>query len=324
MSYSLGALRAERPLYDIAIIGAGPAGTTAAIYGARARLKVVMIDKARLGGALGITARIANWPGSGYEKQLSGAELLRSMHEHAESFGAEFLQSQVYAVSLDGDVKEVITAEGVVRAKTIIIATGAGSRDNKLPGEEEYLGRGVSHCATCDAAFYAGRTVAVVGNSQEAVEEALTLAKFAGSVKVLCQTAEFIAERQAVAALEAEHNVQVLRRYHAKAIEGQEVVTGLRVSFAGGEEVLPVDGVFIYLPGNRPAIGFLEEQVDLDERGFIKTDAELQTSRPGVFAAGDVRGNPVQQVVIAAADGCLAALAAERYINKRGRLLSQR
>lgn len=324
MSFSLGASRVERPLYDIAIIGAGPGGTTAAIYGARARLKVALIDKAKLGGALGMTAKIANWPGSGYERQLGGAELLRLMHEHAEAFGAEFVQSEVYAVSLDGEVKEIITAEGVIRAKTVIIATGAGSRDNKLPGEEEFLGRGVSHCATCDAAFYAGRTVVVVGNSQEAVEEALTLAKFAGTVKVVCQTAKLVAEEQAVAALAACENVSVLPRYHAKAIEGQETVTGLLVTHPGGEEVLPADGVFMYLPGNRPAIGFLAGQVELDERGFIKTNAELETSTRGVYAVGDVRGAAVQQVVVAAADGCMAALAAERFISKRGRLLSQR
>jgi thioredoxin reductase (NADPH) len=324
LSLFVSGLRAERPVYDIAIIGAGPAGCTAAIYGSRARLKVIMIDKARLGGALAITGKIANWPGSGFARPLSGAELLRQMHEHAESFGAEFLQSQVYSAALAGDVKEIITAEGSVKAKTVIVATGAGSRDNKLPGEEEFLGRGVSYCATCDAAFYGGRTVAVVGNNHEAVEEALTLAKFAGKVNVLCPTAHLVAEPEDVAALEAQANVSILPRYHAKGIEGGEVVTGVRASVSGAEEVLPADGVFVYLPGNKPSIGFLEEQLNLDERGFIETDADLQTSQPGVFAAGDVRGTAVQQVVIAAADGCLAALAAERYINKRARLTSQR
>ncbi|MHB1134046.1 MAG: NAD(P)/FAD-dependent oxidoreductase [Chloroflexota bacterium] len=314
----------ERPLYDLAIVGAGPAGTTAAIYAARARLSVIMIAKAKLGGALGITHRIANWPGSGYDRPLSGAELLRQMHEHAASFGAEFLQSEVYALLLEGTPKEIVTAEGNLKAKTVLIATGAGSRLNRLPGEEEFMGSGVSNCAICDAAFYVGRAVAVVGSSQEAVEEALVLARFAGHVHVLCPTAEFIAEPDAVAELRAQPNVTILPLHRLRAIQGEQTVNGVLVAHDGLEEVLPVEGVFVYLPGNRPATAFVEGQVELDERGFIVTDAELMTSQPGVFAAGDVRGGPVQQVVMATADGCLAALGAERYIKQRERLTAQR
>ncbi len=308
----------------MAIIGAGPAGTTAAIYAARARLRVVLIDKAKLGGALAITAKIANYPGLGYDRDLSGAELLRLMHEHAESFGAEFMQSQVFGVNLAGEVKEVYTAEGVCRAKTLIIATGAGTREDKLPGEEEFLGRGVSYCATCDGAFYAGRPVAVLGNSQEALEETLTLAKFASRIDLFCPTAKLKADPDAVAAVAALPTVKVHVRHRALAIVGEDTVRALRVTSPTGERTVPVDGVFIYLPGNRPATGFLAGLLELDAAGYVVTDAEMATSVPGVFAAGDVRGNPVQQVVIAAADGCLAALAADRYINKRARALSQR
>ncbi len=308
----------------MAIVGAGPAGTTAAIYAARARLKVVLIDKAKLGGALAITAKIANYPGLGYDRELSGAELLRMMHEHAESFGAEFLQSQVYGLSLAGDVKEVYTAERVCRAKTLIIATGAGSREEKLPGEEEFLGRGVSYCATCDGAFYAGRPLAVLGNSQEALEEALALAKFASRIDLFCPTAKLKADAEAVAAIAAQPAIKVHVRHRALAIEGDSTVRALRVASAAGEKTVPVAGVFVYLPGNRPATGFLAGLLELDAEGYVVTDAEMATSVPGVFAAGDVRGNAVQQVVIAAADGCVAALAADRYINKRARALSQR
>ena len=324
MSSTLRGPRPEEPLYDIAVLGAGPAGTTAAIYGARSRLKVVLIDKARLGGALGITSKIANYPGLGYDRDLSGADLLRLMHEHAEAFGAEFLQSEVYGLNLADDVKEVYTAERIIRAKTVIIATGAGLRENKLPGEEEFLGRGVSYCATCDAAFYAGRVVAVLGNSQEAVEEALVLAKFASRVEVFCPTPRLVAEAEAVRELEAKPTVAVHVRHRALAIEGTATVRAVRVAHPEGERTVPVDGVFVYLPGSRPATQFLEGLLDLDENGYVRTDAEMRTSQPGVFAAGDVRGNEVQQVIIAAADGCLAALAAEKYINKRTRALSQR
>jgi thioredoxin reductase (NADPH) len=306
------------------IVGAGPAGATAAIYARRANLRVVMIDKAHLGGALGITARIANWPGTGYDRPLSGAELLRQMHEHAITFGAEFVQTQVYTLNLADDIKEVYTAEGAFRGRTVLLATGAGSRKNKLPGEDKFLGRGVSYCATCDAAFYRGRTVAVLGSSHEAVEEALTLAKFAGAVHVFCPTAKFFAEQDEVDQLMVHPAVKLHYRYSPLAIEGERAVEAVRLSGPGGEVEFLADGVFVYLPGNRPATDFLEGHVKLDKNGFIVTKADLQTSQSGVFAAGDVRGNPVQQVVIAAADGCLAALAVDKYINKRARAASQR
>ncbi|MDA8218536.1 MAG: FAD-dependent oxidoreductase [Dehalococcoidales bacterium] len=324
MSFTIGRPQGEQTLYDVAIVGAGPGGSTAAIYAARARLKVIMVDKAKLGGALGITAKIANWPGSGYKQPLSGAELLREMHEHAIAFGAEFVQTQAYGVNPEGKVKEVYTAVDTYRANTLIIATGAGSRENKIPGEDEFLGRGVSHCATCDAAFFAGRTVAVLGNTQEAVEEALYLTKFARVVHVFTPAAKFLAEPEAIHELETNPVVELHNRHRIVGIEGDTLVHGLRVAQGGEETVVSVEGVFVYLPGNKPATGFLEGLVDLDERGFVITDDQRQTSQPGVFAVGDVRGAPVQQVVIAAADGCIAALAADRYINKRARTLSQR
>lgn len=324
MSVNPDGFSAEETLYDIAIIGGGPAGATAAIYARRANLKVVIIDKAQLGGALALTARIANWPGMGYDRPLSGAELLRLMHEHAATFGAEFLQTQVLTASLEGEVKEIYTSHGVVRARAVILATGAGLRQNKIPGEEEYLGRGVSYCATCDAAFYRNRPVAVLGSSQEAVEEALTLAKFACEVHVFCPAARFFAEAEDIEQLSGSPVVRAYFRHSALAIEGDSSVRAVRLAAPDGEVTVPVDGVFIYLPGNKPATDFLAGLVELDERGFIVTGDDLQTSVPGVFAAGDVRGNPVQQVVIAAADGCLAALAADKYINKRARAVSQR
>ncbi|MHB1006497.1 MAG: NAD(P)/FAD-dependent oxidoreductase [Chloroflexota bacterium] len=323
MTFSLSGPRSDAPTYDVAIVGSGPAGTTAGIYAARARLKAILIDKANLGGALGITSRIANYPGIGYDREMSGADLLSLMHEHARAFGVEFLQTQVFGLDLSGEIKEIYTSDRTVRSKTVILATGAGSRENKLPGEEEFLGRGVSYCAICDAAFYNGKTAAVLGSSQETVEEALVLSKFASGVFVFNPTPQFVADAEAVEQLTESPGVQVRYRHRALAIEGGDTVKTLRLRGPEGEVSFAVDGVFVYLPGNKPATGFLEGTLELDERGFIHTDAHLATSVPGVFAAGDVRGADVQQVVIACADGCIAALSADKHINKRERARSQ-
>jgi len=305
-------------VYDVAIIGAGPAGSTAAIYAARARLKTLLLDKAALGGALALTPRIANYPGLGFDRPLSGAELLRLMHQHAIHFGAEFVQTQVYAVDLSVEPKQIITADRVYASHTIIIATGAGARTRRLPGEEELLGRGVSYCATCDGAFFQDQEVAVVGNNEEAVTEAQVLTRYARLVHVLSPTSHLIADPEAVAALEANPRVIIRLHYPVRAILGKEAVEAVVVEQPDGQRgTIPVTGVFIYLPGNKPATAFLEGQVELDERGYIITGPDLQTSVPGVFAAGDVRGNPVQQVTLATADGTLAALAADRFLRKR-------
>jgi len=287
-------------------------------------MSTLLVDRSVLGGALALTTHIANYPGLGFREPMAGSELLRLMHEHAEHFGARRVQTLVYGIEITDDEKVVITAEQTFRAKTLIIATGAGSRDNKLPGEEEFLGRGVSYCATCDAAFFAGRAVAVLGNSHEAIEEAAVLAKQARSVTIVSGSSKMIASPDEVDRLLTLPNVEVLLRRTPLAIVGDQSVEGLRVRSEEGEEnTIPADGVFVYLPGARPATQFLEGKLKLDERGYVVTDANLQTSLPGVYAAGDVRGNQVRQVVIAAADGCLAALGAERYVRRGGQSTPQ-
>ena len=315
---------AREELYDVVIIGAGPGGASAAIYAARAGLSTLLLDRSVMGGALALTAHIANYPGLGYKEPLAGSELLKLMREHAESFGARLVQSQVYGVDLHGEEKTVITADRVYRAKAVIIAAGAGSRDRKLPGEDEFLGRGVSYCATCDAAFFAGRDVAVVGNSYEAVEEAAVLARLSRSVSVVTGANKMMAGPHELEALTKKPNVSLRLQHAPLAIVGAQAVEGLRVRTPKGqEEIVPAEGVFVYLPGGRPATQFLEGQVKLDERGYVVTNDEMETSVPGVYAVGDVRGRPVRQVVLAAADGCMAALAAERHLRHRERPTSQ-
>lgn len=316
----------EEDIYDVAILGAGPAGAAAAIYTARARLRTIVIDKSMLGGALALTSKIANYPGFGYTDPISGAQLLKLMQEHAKYFGAEFLQSMIYAVDLESDSKTIIAGDSMVTAKTVIIATGASSRETKIDGEEDFLGRGVSYCATCDGPFYADKAVAVVGNSDEAVEEALALSRFAHTVHLVSPSAKLLAEPTKVDDLGTLPKIKLHMRFMPRLISGDgDGVRALDIaSPSGDKDTLAVDGVFIYLPGNKPSIDFLNGALKISEEGFIVTDEDLQSSVPGVFAAGDVRGHRLKQVVVSAADGALAAMAADKYINKRQKLLSQR
>ncbi|MDO8673335.1 MAG: FAD-dependent oxidoreductase [Dehalococcoidia bacterium] len=316
----------EDSIYDVAIIGAGPAGATAAIYTARSKLKTIVIDKSMLGGALALTSKIANYPGFGYKETISGREILNQMQEHARFFGAEFHQSMVFAADLEADPKSIVTGDKVIVARAVIIATGASSRQSKIAGEEEFVGRGVSYCATCDGPFFLDKAVAVVGSSDEAVEESIRLSRFAHTVHFVSPTAKLLADPARVEDLEAEPKIKIHLRYMPQLIAGD--LNGVRsvniASPAGDPTSLSVDGIFIYLPGNKPSVDYLGGVVQLSDEGFIVTDEDLQTSIAGVFAAGDVRGHRLKQVVVSAADGAIAAMAADKYVNKRQKLLSQR
>ncbi|MGE5589850.1 MAG: NAD(P)/FAD-dependent oxidoreductase [Bacillota bacterium] len=311
----------EARVYDVAIVGAGPAGASAALYAARGRLSTLVLDKAPGSGALAITHQIANYPG--VEETLTGEELVERMRRHASSFGARFVQTSVQGVSLEGEEKELYTNDGIVRARSVIIAVGARGRATKLPGEAELLGRGVSYCATCDAAFHQGRVAAVVGDNEEAVHEARVLAQFASRVHLLVPG-------QTVWGMDSGEfpdlpNLTVHLQTRTLGVEGNPWVTGVRIQpRGGGDEVLPVQGVFIYLSGSKPATDFLMGQVPTDEGGYVQADETMATPVPGVFAAGDARRTPVKQAVIAAADGALAAIAAEKFVHGRKRLVDQR
>lgn len=308
----------EGSIYDVIIIGAGPAGGTAAIYAARARLKTLMIDKAKLGGSLTIAPMIANFPA--VTTPLPGAELARIIKEQALGFGAEYLQAPVLGVDLSGETKQVLTTEGARMGKTVIIATGAMGRGTHVPGEQELLGRGVSYCATCDAAFYDGQVVAVVGNNEEAVDDALLLAKFADRVYLVVPPPRLWVSDDLKRALEAVPEIEMLTDMTLVEIRGDEQVREIVVG-AGDDRArtLAVDGVFIYLAGNKPVTDFLSGALDLTEQECIHTDDHMQTSIPGVFAAGDVRCIEFRQAITAAADGAIAAMAADRYLSRRRR-----
>lgn len=305
-------------MYDVIIIGGGPAGTSAAIYTARGNLKTLVIDKAPGSGALALTHKIANYPG--VEGEMTGKELLEKMRRQAKSFGAEFIQTTITAVDVEDEEKSIFTAHGTFTSKAVIVATGSKGRNRMLPGEEELLGRGVSTCATCDGAFYEGKHVAVIGDTEEALEEAHVLTKFADRITFLVPRADL----QGVEHVPELPKTEFRFRTRPLEIVGQNAVEGVRIRTAEGEEeLLNADGVFVFLSGSKPGTDFLDGQVPLDEEGFMILDEYMQSPVPGVFGAGEVRRTPVKQAVVAAADGAIAAMAVDRYINKRSKIVPQ-
>lgn len=305
-------------MYDVIIIGGGPAGATAAIYTARANLSTLVLDKAPGAGALALTHKIANYPG--VTGEISGKALLDTIREQAKGFGAVFETTSITAVDLEGETKMVFTPEGMHEAKAVIVATGSKGRNRMLPGEERLLGRGVSTCATCDGAFYQGKEVAVIGDSEEALEEAAALTKFASKIHFIVPRPDL----QGVDGFPELENTVYLPKTRPVEIVGENKVSGVKLKHPSGEEqLLEVDGVFVFLSGSKPGTDFLEGQVPLDEAGFMELDAFMQTTVPGVFGAGEVRRSPVKQAVVAAADGAIAAMAADKFINRRASLIPQ-
>lgn len=310
---------AERQVYDAVVIGGGPAGLTAALYAARAKLRTVVLDMNPRSGALASTQRIVNYPG--VLEAMSGAELLERFRRQARQFGAEIVQAQVVSVDLAADPKAVNTSDGVYKGRTVVIATGALERGAQLPGEAELLGAGVSYCAACDAAFFEGEDVAVIGSAEEMPDELSVIARFARKVHLIPR-GKLSAEAEAAAA--AFENVERLDGARPVRILGEGKVSGVEVDVAGERKELPVAGVFIYLKGSRPTTGFLGGSLETDESGCIRTDPrDGSTSLPGVFAVGDVTCNEVRQAVVAAAQGALAGLAVDRHLRRAKRMRQQ-
>jgi thioredoxin reductase (NADPH) len=302
-------------VYDVIIIGGGPAGLTAAQYASRAKLKTVILDKSATAGALAYSSKIENYPG--LTKPVAGKELLDMMKRQAVGFGARYIEAQVVGLKLSVDIKEVITMDRTCRGKTIIIATGSMGRKPSIKGESEFLGRGVSYCATCDAAFFKGKTVCVVGNSEEAVKEAGVLSKFAEKVYLISPVTKLKVDDNPVL---KEPNINVLLGHTVTSIEGVDVVERIKIVDADKKESeLDLSGVFVYLHGNKPIIDFLYGALKTGEDGCIDVNSMMETSVQGVFAAGDVTCTEIRQVVVAASQGCIAALSAEKYLYKRKR-----
>jgi thioredoxin reductase (NADPH) len=310
---------AEGALLDVLIIGGGPAGAAAAVYAARAGRTTLVIDKGIQAGALGMSRKIANYPG--IPEDVSGAEVVGRMRLQAERFGARFVSDKITATQLDGEVKIAWGGKDAYRARAVIIATGSMGRSQTLPGEERLAGRGVSYCATCDGFFFKDQAVAVVGATDEAVEEALFLTRFATQIYLLAPREELLCSPALAAELAASERIDVRRSTTLVEVTGETSVDGVTVRTRGGdEERIAVTGVFIYLQGGRPIVDFLAEQIPLSKGGCLGVDAFFQTPIPGVFAAGDVLCKHLKQAVIAAAEGAGAAVAADRFLSGREKL----
>ena len=300
--------------YDVVIIGGGPGGASAAIYTARADLSTLVIDKNIMSGALAVATKIVNYPG--VHEEISGLELLRRMRVQAEGFGARFVQEQVIGVDFNSDPKSIYT-NNVYQAKAVILATGAHDRKNKVPGEGELLGRGVSYCATCDAAFFKNEDVAVIGFNDHALEEALFLTRYAKSVKVITPTSEFKAAEELLEKVRSNEKIEMMTRLKLVAVDGKESLTEIRVQpREGTERSIPVTGAFVYLEGNQPSTQFLNSVIPIGTGGCLFNDRDQSTPIPGVFAVGDVTCTQLKQAVVSAAEGVIAAISADRFINK--------
>jgi thioredoxin reductase (NADPH) len=308
-------------VYDFVTIGGGPAGASAAVYAARGKLKTLVIDKAPKAGTLAITHKIANYPG--VREEVTGLELLTRMQAQAKDFGTEFVRSTVLSVNFSDEIKKIEIAEGTIQAKSVFIAVGAKAPSSKIKGEEEFTGRGVSYCSTCDAAFYQDQVVAVVGDNDEAIHEAETLAKYCKEVKLLIPTEQLKGDAD-LSSLEANPKVEIFRRHRVREILGTDSVEKIVILTDKKEEqVWAVDGIFLYLGGMKPGTDFLNGAVMRDEEGYVVVDEYLRTNIDGVFAGGDARRTPIKQAVISAADGAIAALSAEQHVNKRAKLRPQ-
>lgn len=299
-------------MYDLAIIGGGPAGLAAGLYGARANLKTIVIERGLHGGQMQNTLEIENYPGF---KTIGGPELSDHMYNQALEVGLEWKMGEVTKVSLEGQPKTLEVDGEVIEARSVIIASGAQPRKLEVPGEKELAGRGVSYCATCDGAFYEGLDVIVVGGGDSAVEEGIFLTRYANSVTVIHR--RDVLRAQAILQERAFANPKMKFVYNSEVVEiqGENRVTGVLVRNKedGSTQVIPGSGVFIYV-GFFPNSDYLKGTSILDEAGYVIAGPDMKTSIPGVFAAGDVRTTPLRQIVSAASDGAVAAMQAYHYL----------
>jgi thioredoxin reductase (NADPH) len=305
---------------NVIIIGSGPAGYTAALYTSRANLKPLMIEGFLWGGLLQQTTDVENYPG--FPEGIMGPELMQQFRSQAERFGTKFITDQATEVELadkPGGVHKVFIGDDLYESPTVILAMGAVHRKLGIPGEEELGGRGVSYCATCDAAFFKDKPTIIVGGGDSAMEEAIFLSKFASDVKVVHRRPDFRASKIMLDRARQNENIELVTPYVVEELvskdgSGSLTTARLRNTDDGSERDIDVSGAFIAI-GHVPQSEIVRGQVDLDEEGYVLTDAKsTRTNRPGVFAAGDLVDRTYRQAVTAAGTGCQAALDAEWYL----------
>ena len=307
-------------VWDMLVLGGGPGGYTAALYGARAGLRTLVLEKLCPGGQMALTERIDNYPG--FPEGVDGIALGERMRQGAERFGAGTVLAEARELALSGPVKEVSTSEGVFYGRTVVLATGAGPRPLGLPGEEGLLGRGVSYCAACDGTFYRGKTVAVVGGGSSAAGDALLLSRLCKKVYLIHRRDTLRADRISREALEMAENVEFRWNSNVTALLHGERLTGIRIrnESTGAESEIACDALFVCI-GRKPASDLVRGKLALDDSGYVVAVESTETGIPGVFAVGDVRAKAVRQVVTAVGDGAAAAHSAGEYLARQAREL---
>lgn len=300
---------------DVIILGGGPAGLTAGIYAGRNLWKTLIIERTMIGGNAALTEKIDNYPG--FPEGITGEELVRRMESQAKKFGSKILESDVLSIKIEGIWKIIETSKGIYKAPTLIIATGTRPKKLEVPGEEEFTGKGVSYCAVCDGAFFMGKKVAVVGGGDSAVEEAIYLTKFSEEVTIIHRRDTLRAEKINQKRAFSNPKIKFLWNHIVKAIEGDKKVERLVLEDLKTHEIkiFPVDGVFIYI-GLIPNTELFKGLLNLDPNGFIITDEKMHTSIPGIYAAGDVRGKILRQIVTAVSDGAIAGMEASKFLEE--------
>ncbi len=309
---------ADKEIHDVVMVGAGPASLSAAIYTTREDIDTVLFEKGVIGGLAAVTDWVDNYPG--FSKGVAGLELSDNLQKQAERFGAEIRLGEVLKIEAEGPLKKLTTTEGDIYAKTVLIATGSDYKKLGIPGEKEYYARGVHYCATCDGAFYRDRRLVVVGGGNSAAQESMFLTKFASHIDLLVRGPNMRASDILREELK-KHQDKITIHYNTTADEivadannkvvkvvGTDVTTGQKVDF-------PTDGVFVFI-GLLPNTQFLNNgPVELDAIGMIKTNEHLETSMPGVFAAGDARSGATMQIASASGEGATAALMIRKYLD---------
>ena len=300
-------------IYDMIVIGGGPGGYTAALYGARAGLNVLVLEKLSAGGQMALTSQIDNYPG--FEEGIDGFLLGEKMQAGAERFDAETKLAEVFSVDLSGSVKTIHTSEGDFQSKTVVLATGANPRSLGVANEKELIGRGVNYCAACDGMFYRGKTVVVVGGGNTAAADAMLLSRVAKKVILVHRRDTLRATKIYHEPLMKAENVEFRWNSTVAELLYDKKVTGIIIKDVntGEESQIDCDGIFISV-GRVPATELVKNQLDLDASGYVIADESTKTNLPGIFAVGDVRTKALRQVVTAVADGAVAAHHAEEYL----------
>jgi len=303
-------------VYDLIIIGAGPAGLTAAIYAQRARLNTVVLEKLTPGGQILLSEKIENYPG--FPEVISAQKLMKQVQKQAENLGTKLKYEEARSIVLE-DKKKIIHTSGGKKYKTlaVIIATGAQTRRLGIEREKEFIGRGISYCATCDAPFFRNQQVAVVGGGNMALQEALYLSKFAEKIYLVHRRGMLRGEKILQERITKNPKIEIIWRSVVDQIYGGEKIKGVKLKNLKTKKThnLPCSGLFIFV-GLKPNTEFVQNILELDEKGFIKTGENLESSRGGIFACGDVRKNLLKQVIVACGEGALATHMAEKYINE--------